>query len=90
MLKPRPLNICLQNQPAMTGKAETMPDISAECRISTDNVFTRRDPQPPFLYRSFCHPLLTEVPGMAVRAVPLPIIIVMTLSAVPAGFTHHG
>ena len=51
-----PLNICLQNQPAMTGKAETLPDISAECRISTDYVFTRRDPQPRFLYRSFCHP----------------------------------
>lgn len=43
-----PLSICLQNQPAMTGKAETLPDISAECRISTDYVFTRRDPQPRF------------------------------------------
>ncbi len=46
--KPRPLSICLQNQPAMTGKAETMPDISAERRVSNDNVLTRRDPQPRF------------------------------------------
>lgn len=46
MLKPRPLSICLQNQPAMAGKAETLPDISAERRVGTDNVFTRRDPQP--------------------------------------------
>ncbi len=45
MLKPRPLSICLQNQPAMTGKAETMPDISAERRVGTDNVLTRRDPR---------------------------------------------
>ena len=46
MLKPRPLSICLQNQPAMAGKAETLPDISAERRVGTDNVLTRRDPQP--------------------------------------------
>lgn len=48
MLKLRPLSICLQNQPATTGKAETMPDISAERRVGTDNVLTRRDPQPHF------------------------------------------
>ncbi|EIB6639113.1 hypothetical protein K9F67_004785 [Escherichia coli] len=30
VLKPRPLSICLQNQPTTTGKAETMPDISAK------------------------------------------------------------
>ena len=84
-----PLSICLQNQPATTGKAETLPDISAERRVGTDNVFTRRHPQPRFI--PFIQPLLlTEVPCMAVSAVPLPIIIVMTLSAVPAGFTHHG
>src|SRR5699024_9444308 len=43
-----PLSICLQNQPATTGKTKTMPDISAEHRIGTDNVLTRRDPQSRF------------------------------------------
>lgn len=43
-----PLSICLQNQAATTGKAETMPDLSAERSVGTDNVLTRRDPQPRF------------------------------------------
>ena len=85
-----PLSICLQNQAATTGKAETMPDLSAERSVGTDNVLTRRDPQPRFYTRSSCHCLLTESSGLAVCTVLFPIISVATLSAVPAGFTHHG
>ena len=81
-----PLSICLQNQPATTGKAETLPDISAERRVGTDNVFTRRHPQPRFYTVHSATPSSLKCPSMAVSAVPLPIIIVMTLSAVPAGF----
>ena len=65
-----------------------MLDISAERRIGTDNVLTRRDPQPRF-DRSSCHRLLLKRPGDSVQYRSL-IIIVLALSAVPAGFTHHG
>ncbi len=59
------------NQPAMTGKAETLPDISAECKSALIMCSPGVIPSPVFI-PFFCHPLLTEVPGMAVRAVPLP------------------
>lgn len=48
MVNYRLISLALTNQPSMTGKAETMPDISAERRLGTDNVLTRRAPKPRF------------------------------------------